>query len=151
MAALSAIVSRVFKGHQDEIDVLLTDSDVYYAGAILVNTSGKAAVASAVAENQGILGIATGGYSDGDRVDAKTIGASNTIKANMKRGKVWLPHGSHAQTDIGLLFTPKNDNEMDAVPATAAKRYIGYMCIGYDASLGLLFDLRCPLVVDNET
>lgn len=149
--ALSARQERVFHGEQDEISALLADSDTYYAGAILVNSSGKAAVPSAVAENQGILGIATGIYSDGDRVDEKEIGSSNTVKAVLKRGKVWLPHDGAAQSDVGGLFTPSDDNTMDDVPATPTKRYIGYMALDYDSDKGLLFDLRAPLVVDNET
>ncbi|MCK4814359.1 hypothetical protein KA005_01200 [bacterium] len=149
--ALTAKVTRTYVGQQDSLPFVLADSDTYYAGGIVCNSSGKAAFISAVAENQSILGILTGEYDDGDRVDAKVIGASNTVKAVTKRGKIWLPHSGAAITDIGLFFTPDSDNSMDAVPATAAKRYIGYECIGYDSSLGLLFDLRVPVVVDNET
>lgn len=150
--ALTAKIARTYKGQQDEIDLLLADSDTYYAGGIVCNSSGKAAFISAIAENQAILGILSGEYDDGDRVDAKVIGSSNTIRAaRVKRGKVWLPHSGAAVTDVGGLFTPDSDNSMDDVPATATKRYVGYMCIGYDSSLGLLFDLRAPLIVDNET
>ena len=149
--AVTARIARTYHGEQDEMPCHLADSDTYYAGGIICNSSGKGAFASAVAENQAILGILTGEYSDGDRVDAKVIGASNTIKATIKRGKVWLPHGSAAQTDVGALFTPGSDNLMSDVPSTAAKRYIGYMALDYDSAKGLLFDLRAPLVVDNET
>lgn len=147
--ALSAKVLREFVGEQDEISVLLKSSEMYYAGGILVNDTGEGAIPPDVAENQGILGILTGAYSDGDRVDAKWIGASNTVKAIVKRGKVWLPHTGAAQTDVGKLFTPKDDNEMTDVPTTGGKRYIGYMALDFKAGY-LLFDLRAPLVVDNE-
>lgn len=150
MATLSADRKLDFVGTQDEISVHLKDSDTYYAGGILVNDSGEGAVAAAVAQNQGILGILTGKYDDGDSVDAKVIGASNTVKAIVKRGKVWLPHTGAAQTDVGLLFTPVDDNEMDPVPATANTRYIGYMALDFKTGY-LLFDVRVPLVVDNET
>jgi len=149
--ALTAEVKRTFVGEQDEIAFQLADSDTYYAGGIVCNSSGKAAFIAAVAENQYALGILTGIYDDGDRVDEKVIGSSNTVKAVVKRGKVWLPHSGAAVTDIGGLFTPDSDNSMDDVPATANKRYIGYVCIGYDSDKGLLFDLRNPMVVDNET
>jgi len=149
--ALTAKVQRTYVGQQDSLAFQLAGSDTYYAGGIVVNASGKAGFASAIAENQAILGILTGEYDDGDRVDAKVIGSSNTIKGVTKRGKVWLPHSGAAITDIGLLFTPDTDNSVDAVPTTADKRYVGYMCIGYDSVKGLLFDLRVPLIVDNET
>lgn len=149
--AVTARVVREFVGEQDEITVHLKDTDIYYAGGILCNNTGEGAFIAAVAENQGILGILTGEYSDGDRVDAKTIGASNTVKAVVKRGKVWLPHGTHAQTDVGKLFTPDSDNSMADVPTTANKRYVGYFALDYDAAKGLLFDLRNPVSVENET
>lgn len=148
--ALSAKRELEFVGTQDQISVHLKDSDTYYAGGILVNDTGEGAVASAVAEDQGILGILTGEYDDGDRVDAKVIGASNTVKAIVKRGKVWLPHTGAAQTDVGGLFTPADDEEMDPVPSTATKRYIGYQALDFKTGY-LLFDVRAPLVVDNET
>lgn len=148
--ALTAKVTRTYKGQQDVIDILLTDSDIYYAGGIMAAVSGKAAVA-ATAEIQQILGILTGEYDDGDRVDAKVIGSSNTIKAVLKRGKVWLPHTSPAQTDIGKIFVNSSDDAMVDAPATANTTYYGYECIGYDSSMGLLFDLRNVISVTNET
>lgn len=149
--ALTAKVHRTFVGEQDEITVHLADSDTYYAGGILVETSGEGSFVGSAAEAQPIFGILTGEYSDGDRVDAKVIGTSNTVKAVVKRGKVWLPHGSAAQTDVGALFVPDSDNSMADVPTTANKRYIAYMALDYDSSMGLLFDLRKPMVADNET
>lgn len=148
--ALTAAVRRTFVGEQDELSFTLADSDTYYAGGIVCNSSGKAAFIAAVAEDQLALGILTGEYDDGDRVDAKVIGSSNTIKAKVKRGKVWLPHSGAAVTDIGKLFTPDSDNSLADVPTTAAKRYFGYICIGYKSGY-LLVDLRNPVVVDNET
>lgn len=151
MAALSAAVKREFVGDQDEISILLADSDTYYEGAMLVPSSGKGAVASAAAENAPILGILGTEYSDGDRTSAKVIGSSNTVKAiRAKRGKVWLPHSGAAQTDVGGLFLPANDNDMSDVPTTADKRYIGYVALDFKTG-HLLFDIRNPVCVDNET
>lgn len=149
--ALSAKVSRTFVGEQDEISTVLSDSDTYYAGGIIVAASGKGDIPADVAQNQAILGILTGEYSDGDRTDAKVIGASNTIRATLKRGKVWLPHTGAAQTDVGTLFTAKSDNEIDPVPTTANTRYVGYFVLDFDATKGLLVDLRNPVSVENET
>jgi hypothetical protein len=149
--ALTAKVIREFVGEQDQISVHLADSDTYYAGGILVEDTGEGAFIDSADEDQPILGILTGQYSDGDRTDAKVIGSSNTIKAKVKRGKVWLPHSSAAQTDVGALFVPDSDNSMADVPTTANKRYIAYMALDYDSDKGLLFDLRNPMVADNET
>jgi len=149
--ALSAKVTREFVGEQDQISVLLADSDTYYAGGILVETAGEGSFVSSEDEDQPIFGILTGEYSDGDRTDAKVIGSSNTIKAVVKRGKVWLPHTGAAQTDVGALFVPETDNNMEDVPTTANKRYIAYMALDFDSDKGLLFDLRNPMVADNET
>ena len=148
--ALTARVTRSYVGQQDELDFLLADSDTYYAGGIVCNSSGKAAHIAAIAESQAILGILTGEYDDGDRVDAKVIGASNTVRGVVKRGKIWLPHSGATIADVGALFTADSDNSLDGVPATANKRYIGYICIGFKSGL-LLVDLRNPVVVDNET
>jgi len=150
MAALSAAVKRDFVGNQDEIPVLLADSDTYYEGAIIVAASGKGAVASAAADKQPILGILTTFFSNGDRSGAEVIGSSNTIKGVVKRGKVWLPHASAAQTDVGGLFVPSNDNDMADVPTTATKRYYAYMALDFKTGY-LLFDLRSPVCADNET
>jgi hypothetical protein len=149
--ALTAKVTREFVGEQDQISVHLKDSDTYYAGGILVETAGEGSFVSSEDEDQPIFGILTGEYSDGDRTDAKVIGSSNTIKAVVKRGKVWLPHTGAAQTDVGALFVPETDNNMEDVPTTANKRYIAYMALDYDSDKGLLFDLRNPMVADNET
>jgi hypothetical protein len=146
--ALTGRVARTYKGAQDEIDVMLTSSDTYYPGAILSLVSGKATVA-ATAIKQQIAGIFTGETDDGDRSDAKVIGAASTIKGKLKRGKVWLPKAVPAQTDVGLLFVQSSDDTMVAVPTTVTLRYYAYECIGYDSSMGLLFDLRNMVVVDN--
>lgn len=148
--ALTAKVEREFVGEQDSLKFHLKDSDTYYAGGILVEDTGEGAFVASADENQAIFGILTGEYSDGDRTDAKVIGASNTIDAVVKRGKVWLPHTGAAQTDVGALFVPDSDNSMADVPTTANKRYIAYMALGYKTN-ALLFDLRNPMVADNET
>lgn len=133
----------------DEISGVFADSDIYYAGAILVFASGKLA-AAATAQNQAIAGIFTGECSDGDRTDAKTIGSSNTIRGTVHRGPVWLPHSGAAQTDVGALFVNDNDDAMTDAPTTANTRYVGYYALDFKTGY-LLFDLRNPVSVENET
>jgi hypothetical protein len=136
--ALTARVLREFHGEQDEIDLLLADSDIYYAGALLiVDANGKAAVPSDTADLIP-AGILTGKYSDGDSVDAKTIGASNTVKGVFKRGKVWIPFANAAQSDVGEIFYISAD---DTLTQTAGSKTVGIRAIGFKTGY-LLFDLR---------
>lgn len=136
--ALTARVLREFHGEQDEIELLLADSDIYYAGALLiVDANGKAAVPSDTADLIP-AGILTGKYSDGDSVDAKTIGASNTVKGVFKRGLVWLPFATAAQSDVGEIFYISAD---DTLTQTAGSKTVGIRAIGFKTGY-LLFDLR---------
>ena len=136
--ALTARVLREFHGEQDEIDLLLADSDIYYAGALLiVDANGKAAVPSDTADLIP-AGILTGKYSDGDSVDAKTIGASNTVTGVFKRGLVWLPFATAAQSDVGEIFYISAD---DTLTQTAGSKTVGIRAIGFKTGY-LLFDLR---------
>lgn len=145
--ALTAKVLRTYVGEQDEISGVFTDSDTYYAGGILSFVSGKLANA-ATAASQAIAGIFTGVSDDGDRVDAKVIGASNTIKGVVKRGKVWLPHSGAAITDVGGFFVASNDDAMVDAPATAAAEYVAYIALDFKTGY-LLFDLRSPIHITN--
>lgn len=136
--ALSASRELTYKGNQDEIDILLADSDIYYKGALLiVDADGKAAVPSDTADLIP-AGILTGKYSDGDSVDAKTIGASNTVKGVFKRGKVWLPFSGAAQSDVGEIFYISAD---DTLTQTAGSKTVGIRAIGFKTGY-LLFDLK---------
>ena len=145
--ALTARIARTYVGDQDEISGVFTDSDSYFAGGILSFASGKLKNA-ATAENQAIAGIFTGISDDGDRVDEKVIGSSNTIKGVVKRGKVWLPHGSAAQTDCGKFFVASVDDAMVDAPATATKEYVAYIALDFKTGY-LLFDLRAPIHITN--
>ena len=145
--ALTAKVAREYVGECDEISGVFADSDIYYAGGILAFSSGKLTNA-ATATTQAIAGIFTGVCSDGDRVDAKTISTSNTVKGVVKRGKVWLPHSGAAQTDVGGFFVNSNDDAMVDAPATAAAEYVAYMALDFKTGY-LLFDLRAPLYITN--
>ena len=147
--ALAAKVTRTFMGAQDSIAGVFTDSDSYYAGGILSFASGKLANA-ATAESQSIAGIFTGECDDGDRVDVKVIGTSNTIKGVVKRGKVWLPNSGAAQSDVGGLFVASADDAMVDCPATGGTTYHAYEALDFKTGY-LLFDLRNMLVVVNET
>ena len=147
--ALTAKVARTYKGQQDVISGVFTDSDTYYAGGILSFSSGKLTNA-ATAESQSIAGIFTGESDDGDRVDAKVIGSSNTIKGVVKRGKVWLPHTSAAITDVGALFVASADDAMVDAPSTSGTTYFAYEALEFKTGY-LLFDLRNMVVLVNET
>jgi len=126
--ALTAMRTLEYKGDQDEIDLLMADSDIYYTGALLiVDADGKAAVPSDTASLIPI-GVLTGWYDDGDRVDAKTIGASNTIKGVFKRGKVWIPFSGAAQSDVGEYFYLSAD---DTLTQTAGSKTVAITALGF--------------------
>jgi hypothetical protein len=136
--ALTADRKLEFRGEQDEIDLLFADSDIYYAGGLyIVDANGKAAVPSDTADLIPI-GVFTGITDDGDRVDAKTIGASNTVKGTFKRGMVWLPFATAAQSDVGEIFYVSAD---DTLTQTAGSKTVGLRAIGFKSGY-LLFDLR---------
>lgn len=136
--ALTAKRSLEFVGEQDELPLLVADSDTYYTGGLLiVDADGKAAVPSDTASLIP-FGINTGVYDDGDRVDAKVIGASNTVKAVFKRGKVWIPFTGAAQSDVGEYFYASAD---DTLTQTAGSKTAALTAIGFKTGY-LLFDLR---------
>lgn len=136
--ALTAKRTIEYKGQQDEVDLLFADSDIYYPGGLyIVDADGKAAVPSDTADLIPI-GIFTGVTDDGDRSDAKTIGASNTIKGVFKRGKVWLPFTGAAQSDVGEIFYISAD---DTLTQTAGSKTVGIRAIGFKTGY-LLFDLK---------
>jgi hypothetical protein len=136
--ALTADRKLTYKGDQDEIDLLFADSDIYYAGGLyIVDADGKAAVPSDTASLIP-MGIFTGITDDGDRVDAKTIGASNTVKGTFKRGLVWLPFTGAAQSDVGEYFYISAD---DTLTQTAGSKTVALTAIGFKTGY-LLFDLR---------
>ena len=136
--ALTAKISREYKGDQDELDLLFADSDIYYAGGIyIVDADGKAAVPSDTASLIP-MGIFTGVSDAGDRTDALTIAASNTVKGSFKRGLVWLPFATAAQADVGEYFYISAD---DTLTQTAGSKTVSITALGFKTGY-LLFDLR---------
>jgi len=136
--ALTAKISREYKGDQDELDLLFADSDIYYAGGIyIVDADGKAAVPSDTASLIP-MGIFTGVSDAGDRTDALTIAASNTVKGSFKRGLVWLPFSGAAQADVGEYFYISAD---DTLTQTAGSKTVSITALGFKTGY-LLFDLR---------
>ena len=136
--ALTAERKLEYRGQQDELDLLFADSDIYYAGGLyIVDADGKAAVPSDTADLIP-MGIFTGETDDGDRVDAKTIGSSNTLKGKFKRGKVWLAFSGAAQSDVGEIFYISAD---DTLTQTAGSKTVGLRAIGFKTGF-LLFDLK---------
>ena len=136
--ALTAERKLEYRGQQDELDLLFADSDIYYAGGLyIVDADGKAAVPSDTADLIP-MGIFTGETDDGDRVDAKTIGSSNTLKGKFKRGKVWLAFSGAAQSDVGEIFYISAD---DTLTQTAGSKTVGLRAIGFKTGF-VLVDLR---------
>ena len=136
--ALTAERKLEYRGQQDVLDLLFADSDIYYAGGLyIIDADGKAAVPSDTADLVP-MGIFTGETDDGDRVDAKTIAASNTLKGKFKRGKVWLAFSGAAQSDVGEIFYISAD---DTLTQTAGSKTVGLRAIGFKTGF-VLVDLR---------
>ena len=127
-----------FVGEQEEIAPKVTASVTYYKGTILVNTSGYATKPTDAAGLY-ILGIVTGFYQDGIRDDAYAVGTTQ-VRATLKRGKAWLPFSGAAQTDVGLIFYPADDQTLTK---TAGSKTIGYPALDFKTGF-LLFDIRVP-------
>lgn len=140
MAALAAATLRKFHGQQDEISPKLAASDTYYQGAVLCfNSDGYAAVPSDAAALWP-AGIVSGIYEDGSRDNAKVVGSGETPRAILYRGKVWLPLGSAAQTDVGEIAYILDDGTLTQ---TAGSKTVGFVILDVDAAAGLvLIDLR---------
>ncbi len=136
--ALTAERKLEYRGQQDELDLLFADSDIYYAGGLyIIDADGKAAVPSDTADLVP-MGIFTGETDDGDRVDAKTIAATNTLKGKFRRGKVWLAFSGAAQSDVGEIFYISAD---DTLTQTAGSKTVGLRAIGFKTGF-MLFDLK---------
>jgi hypothetical protein len=140
MAALAAATLRKFHGQQDEISPKLAASDTYYQGAILTfNADGFAAVPTDAAA-QFPAGIVSGIYEDGTRDNAYAVGAGVNPRGILYRGKVWLPLGSAAQTDVGELAYIADDGTLTQ---TAGSKTVGLVILDVDATNALvLVDLR---------
>ena len=136
MANLTAKRVLEWVGEQEEISPMVTASVTYYPGGLLVNTSGYATKPTDAAGLY-ILGILTGFYQDGVRDAAYAVGAT-AVRASLKRGKVWLPVSGCAQTDVGLLHYPADDQTMTK---TAGSKTIAYPALDFKTGY-LLFDIR---------
>lgn len=139
MAALTAAITREFAEEQEEWSPRVGASDTYYKGAVLVFNSGYAVVPTDAA-NLEVAGIVAGVYSDGDRTDAKVCGASDTPRALLKRGKVWMPVSGAAQTDVGTIHYVADDATMTK---TAGSKTVGYRAIDFKTGY-LMFDFDQP-------
>jgi hypothetical protein len=139
MAALTEGRVLEFVGNQDEISPRVAASDSYYLGGVLCFVSGYAAVPGDNANSEA-AGVVTGEYGDGDRVDVKAVGAGETPRARLKRGKVWLPVSGAAQTDVGVIHYVADDQTMTK---TAGSKTVGYRALDFKSGY-LLFDLRQP-------
>ena len=144
MSALTAAVARRFEGEQEETEALVAASDIYYKGGVLVGQIGGGGYAEVPSDTaaQVALGIISGIWSDGDRVDAKTVAASSHPGVILRCGKVWLPLASVAQTDCFKLAYLLDDGTLTL---TAGSKTVGYQIKKVDATNALaLVDLRKP-------
>lgn len=140
MAALTAGVTRKYEGQQEEISPKVAASDTYYRGAILCyNSDGFAAVPSDTAALFP-AGIVIGEYEGGVSEEAYEVGAASNPRAVLRRGKVWLPLASAAQTDVGELVYILDDGTLTQ---TAGSKTVAAPILDVDVSAGLvLVDIR---------
>ena len=139
MAALTAPRELEYHGEQEQISPKVAASDTYYKGAILIGASGYAAAPSDAA-NAAVLGIVTGVYEGGVRDDALVCGASDTPRAILNRGLVWVPVSGCAITDVDVIHYVLDDATMTK---TAGSKTVGYRALDFKTGY-LLFDFRCP-------
>ena len=140
--ALSAPTTRKYHGHQDEISAPLKASDTYYRGAVVAfDGNGFAAVPGDTAATFA-AGVVTGEFEGGDKTDTKVVGSGETPRAILRRGKVWLPLASVAETDRGEIAYISDD---DTLTQTAGSKTVGYVILDVDTDAELaLVDLRVP-------
>lgn len=143
MSALSAPALRKFHGFQDEISAPVAESDTYYKGAVLMfDSDGYAAVPADAAAMFG-AGVVTGQYEDGDSTDEKVVGSGEHPRAVLRRGKVWLPFASVAETDRGEQAYISDD--AGTLTQTAGSKTVSYTILDVDTDNDLaLIDLRVP-------
>jgi hypothetical protein len=142
MAALTAAVTRKFEGHQEEISPRVAASDTYYKGAILCYNSGGYAAVPSDSAALFPAGVVSGYYEGGVSDDAYVVGSGENPRATLRRGKVWLPLGSAAQTDVGEIAYILDDGTLTQ---TAGSKTVGFTILDVDVSAGLvLIDLRVP-------
>jgi hypothetical protein len=140
---LSAARLLEFVGGQEELKIKLTASLTYYKGAMIVlkPTTGYGALPTDTAAEEAV-GVLTGFYENGVRDDAYAPGAVN-VDAIVKRGKVWLAVSGCAQTDVGKIYYPSDDNTMTT---TAGTKTVGLRALAFKTGF-LLFDLRNSIKV----
>lgn len=140
--ALSAATTRKFEGPQVEISAPVTGNDTYYRGAILCfDSNGYAGVPSDTAALFP-AGIVTGEYEGGVRDYAYAVANGAHPRAVLKRGKVWLPLASAAQSDVGELAYISDD---DTLTQTAGSKTVHFDILDVDATNALvLIDLDKP-------
>jgi hypothetical protein len=144
MAALSAATYRKFHGHQDEISAPVGASDTYYLGAVLTFAADGYASVPTDAASLFPAGVVIGDYEDGDKTDAKVVGSSEHPRAILRRGKVWLPLASVAETDRGEVAYLADDNTLTQ---TAGSKTVQLVILDVDTDNDLaLVDLRFAFI-----
>lgn len=144
MAALSAATTRKFEGAPRELSPVFAGNDTYYRGAIVCyNSDGLAAVPSDTAALFP-AGIVAGKWEDGEDEYAHAIANGSTERGTVYRGKVWLPLGSAAQTDVGEYAYISDDNTLTQ---TAGSKTVVLVILDVDTTNALvLVDLDAAFV-----
>ena len=136
--ALSAAIDREFVGVQDVISPKVTGNDTYYKGAILCyDADGYAGVPSDTAALFP-AGIVTGEYEGGVKDYAYAVASGAHPRAVLRRGLVWLPFATAAQSDVGELFYISDDGTLTQ---TAGSKTVALVALDFKTG-SLLFDLR---------
>jgi hypothetical protein len=120
--ALTADRNYETSGLTEKLRVLLTASDIYYKGAIVVFTAagGLAIVASDTAALGKLAGV---------MVKHVEPGAATDVYAEIEVGKIWIPFSGAAQADVGDYVYATAD---DTIAKTATN----------SDPIGLIVDVR---------
>lgn len=130
--ALSADRIYEVQGQTEQLEVLLTQNDIYYKGAIIELTAagGLAVVASDAAGQGALSGIMT------EHIEVAS--GVTTQKGVIEIGKVWLPFSGAAQSDVGDYVYATDDGTI--AKTSNSSDPIG-VCVGFKTGY-LLVDLR---------
>ena len=134
--ALSADRIYEVQGNTEQLEVLLTQNDIYYKGAIIELTAagGLAVVATDAAGQGSTAGIMT------EHIEVAS--GVTTKKGVIEIGKVWIPFSGAAQSDVGDYVYASDDGTIAKTAVNADP--IG-VAVGFKTGY-LLVDLRRGIV-----
>lgn len=131
MAVLTADRDVEVSGRTEILHGKLTESDIYYKGAMvqIAAATGLVTVASDIV-NEAALGVLKAG---------QTVGAGVNPDCEIETGKIWIPHTGAAATDMDTFVHAADDGDvllMAAQLGDPCGRVVGWKA-GY-----LLVDFR---------